>query len=153
MRAATVIPPSEDLFRTVESDWVDGSAVLWHAIDGEGTSCYRSSVIKTPEAASDHAKSRRPAENGVVATTPAQLPLDFTAVCNGLKYDAFAVDLPQEGHEAHCEIRWRREADRPQTSHFKGIGNGAKKELKLAIAKQMRVLIPPTPLPATEPPT
>lgn len=137
-----VIPASEQLYRTVEPDWVDGDRVLAFAIDGEGTSCDRSaysSVEETLEAA----QTSRPAENGLACITPAQLPVDFVA-SNQVSYDVFAYDEPAPANEAHCEIRWRRVADRPSTDHVKKVKGAAKEELKTAIADRMTILVPPT---------
>jgi hypothetical protein len=136
-----VIPASEQLYRTVEADWIDGDRVLILAIDGEGTSCARSAHA-TPDETLTSAQARRPAENGLVAITPGQLPIDFVA-SNAVAYDVFAFDAPLEGNESHCEVRWRRVADRPSTDHLKKVRGAAKDELKAAIASEMKVLVPP----------
>lgn len=142
----SAIPPRERLYRTVEADWVDGDRVLALAIDGEGTSCARS-AFASPEEALKAALARRPAENGLVCTTPAQLPVAFVA-SNHISYDVFAYDEPLPGNEPHCEIRWRRESDRPSTDNLKKVKGAAKGELKAAIAAQMTMLIAPTAIPA-----
>lgn len=138
------IPPTERLYRSVEADWVDGDRVLHLAVDSEGSSCDRAAHA-SPEQTLRAAVARRPAENGIAYTTPERLPDDFLA-SNGVRYNVFAYDLPLAENEAHCEIRWRRVSDRPCTDHFKKLGGAAKGELKAAIAEQMTILIPPTPL-------
>lgn len=139
------IPGDEDLYRTLSAEWVDGNRVLHSAIDGEGTSCFRSEHI-TPEKA---IAARPPEENGLASVLPRELPVDFLSQTNRIRYDTFAVDAPKEGNEAHCEIRWRRVEDRPSLEHFKGIkSSAAKTELKTAIADRMQIRIPPRRLPA-----
>jgi hypothetical protein len=137
---SAVIPPGEELYRTVQVDWVDGDRVLAVAIDGQGTSCARSAFATAQETVAA-AVINRPVENGAVSITPAKLPTDFLA-CNGVRYDVFAYDDPVPENESHCEIRWRRVSDRPTTEHFRMKG-AARDELKAAIADQMTVLIQP----------
>jgi hypothetical protein len=137
-----IIPPDEQLYRTVEPDWVDGDTVLALAVDGEGSSALRSAYATIDEALAD-ARERRPDENGVVSTTSALLPIDFPA-SNNVAYDTFVFDDPAPSYEAHCEIRWRRTSDRPSTDHLKKVRGAAKDELKAAIADTMTVLVPPS---------
>jgi len=137
-----IIPASEQLYRTVEADWVDGNRVLAFAVDGEGSSCARSAYA-TAAATLEAAKTLRAPENGLVWITPGQLPVDFLA-SNSVSYDVFAYDEPKAGNESHCEIRWRRVSDRPTTDHLKKVRGAAKDELKRAIAAQMTILVPPT---------
>ena len=141
-----VIPAGEQLYRTVDADWVDGDRVLAFAIDGEGTSCDRS-AYSSAEQTLNAAQISRPAENGLVSITPGQLPVALTA-SNDVAYDVFAYDEPVPAYEAHCEIRWRRVNDRPSTDHFKKVKGAAKEELKTAIADRMMILVAPTPLQA-----
>jgi hypothetical protein len=140
----TEIPPDEQLYRSIEADWVDGDKVLPFAIDGEGTSCSRQSYVE-PQQALYAAVASRPEENGIAYTTAKKLPLNFRA-SNHVCYDVFAYDCPTLENEAHCEIRWRRYSDRPTEEHFKRVRGAAKDELKAAIADQMTILIQPTPL-------
>lgn len=123
---AAVIPASEQLYRTVEADWVDGNRVLALAIDGEGSSCARSAYA-SPEETLKTAQARRRVENGLVCISPSQLPVAFVA-SNTISYDVFAYDDPLPGNEAHCEIRWRRVSDRPSTDHLKKVRGAAKDE-------------------------
>ena len=139
-----VIPATEQLYRTVEADWVDGNRVLALAIDGEGTSCARSAHA-SPEETLEKAQARRPVENGLAGIFPSQLPVAFMA-SNTISYDVFAYDDPLPGNESHCEIRWRRVSDRPGTDHVKKVRGAAKEELKAAVAAQMTILVVPTPV-------
>ena len=141
-----VIPASEQIYRTVEADWVDGNRVLALAIDGEGSSCARSAYASADETLKN-SQAHRPAENGLVGITSAQLPVAFVA-SNSISYDVFAYDDPLPENESHCEIRWRRVSDGPSTDHLKKVRGAAKDELKAAIAAQMTILVAPTPLPA-----
>ena len=126
------IPDAEQLFRGAKESDVQTDAVGPGAIDSEGTSCNRSKYAPP--------KSVLLPDRGVtkvVATTPGTLPPPVKAQ-NDVEYEFFAVDAPEDGRDAHCEIRWRRLTDRPAREHVKLTNKTVKLQLKTVLARAFR---------------
>lgn len=126
------IPDAEQLFRGAKAEQVNGETVGPDAIDSEGTSCNRSkyaspsSVLRPDKGVTK-----------VVAITPGSLPPPVVAQ-NNIEYEFFAVDHPEDGNDAHCEIRWRRTSDRPAREHIKLTNKPVKLQLKTLLARHFR---------------
>jgi hypothetical protein len=119
--------------------WVDGNEVTYAAIDLEGCSCNRESIAPNPAAAIN--LERRPRENGVASITAGDA-IGIVERPNGAPWEFFPVHCPEHGNDAHCEIRVRR---RGSTKQSDKVGSSEQRmQIKMAIAKKMRVVITPT---------
>ena len=123
------IPDAERLFRGAHRDDVQGESVSIGVIDSEGTSCNRNK-FSGPASVLNPEKGLTKA----VAATPGTLPSPIVG-SNGVEYEFFAVDAPEDGRDAHCEIRWRRTSDRPSREHVKVTNKGVKLQLKTVLAR------------------
>lgn len=128
------IPGDEQLFRSIAGDEVDGDQLLPAAIELPAMSVNRSKYAPEPRDALRHD------DTGIAVTMPFRLPVPVTS-SGGVIHEFFAADVPSEG-DSHAEIRLRRQG-RPYDAKFKVGGKVFKLELKTALAKSFRVLIPP----------
>jgi hypothetical protein len=134
VRAIEPIPPAEELYRGATEEHLAGESVEPDAIDGEGSSCNRQRYA-SPESVLGPVRTR------TIYTTPdalRQLPSPLT-LSNGVAYEVFAVDLPIEGNNAHCEVRWRRVDNAQSTEHAKIKSTTMRLEMKAWVARAFRV--------------
>ena len=144
-----VIPPKELLYRRLREEHVDGDSVLPEAIDLQGTSCDRSQYT-TPEAlvSSDWPH--------VGKTSGEVLPMNVLPDGEKAPWEFFAVDDPFEANQAHCEIRVRRHARRPNPENDKKARercSAVRESLKYVLAQSFRVWDPKGPPPQLAPAT
>jgi hypothetical protein len=137
------IPDAERLFRTFSASHYENNRVLPGAIDPDGTSVDREKYRANPAAC---LTPKRPDEKGVAFTTRGSLPGEVP-VPGGISWLFYVIDYPEEGNEAHAEIRVRRANEAGQPC---GVpGDRPKKPaqrtaIKSALADVMTVVIPPT---------
>lgn len=138
------IPGDEPLYRWLTAEDVNGKEVLPHVVDLEGMSVDRQRYAANP--LPDH-QSHHPERTGLAETCGDKLPTDLTI--NGIAYEFFAVDLPEEDNVAHAEVRPGRKSsddsngDRPQG--FKPKSRATKDELRSRMAEAMTVVRAPSP--------
>ena len=133
------IPDDEKLFRTLPAGKYRDSIVLPEAIEVEGTSCYRGSVCETPEAALAHARTLRPMDEAVAGVTVGALPKGEITTDGGGKWIVFVEDLPEDGNDAHCEIRFGK----PGTGQSWPSKRNARSFLRSTIARTFSVILLP----------
>lgn len=132
------IPADERLFRRFRGEWIDGDRVLDEAIDLQGMSC-------------DRERYRDPrdligADYAAVGWVAAgNVPGDLQPEAAGPVWEFFAVDCPDDGNDAHCEIRVRRTTRRGSsendTNAVKKRTHAVKVALRHALAQRFRVLV------------
>ena len=126
------IPPKEELYRGARDSDVVGDVVNLAIVDSLGTSCNRQKY-----AAADSVLEPDKGRTRVVVTTPDALP--GPVIVNEIEYEFFAVDAPEEGRDAHSEIRWRRTDKRPSSDHANIKSSTTKLALKALLARAFRV--------------
>jgi len=134
------IPDDDNLFRTLPAAKYRDDIVLPEAIEVEGTSCYRRSVCLAPHVALAHARTVRPTDEAVAVVTVAELPKGEITTGGGGRWIVFVEDLPEQGNEAHCEIRFGRPDSREHS--WPGKKN-ARLLLRSTIARLFRVIVAP----------
>jgi hypothetical protein len=137
------IPPQERLYRWLQVCDVNGSEVLPHVVDLEGSSVDREKYL--PNGPPAH-QPGHPDHNGLAETCVAKLPR--SSRCNDIDYEFFAVDWPEEDNAAHAEIRpgrtpteERPDGDRPDG--FKPKSKATKNALRSDLASAMTVVRAP----------
>jgi hypothetical protein len=129
------------MYRKLRPEHRNGTSVLPEAVDLQGTSC-------------DRAKFRAPASlvseqwPAVAFTTPELLPKGVqppSAPPNSHPWEFFEVDWPEPENEAHSEIRVRRSGrvSEDNDDAARKRPHTVREELKLALARTMRVLPQP----------
>lgn len=132
------IPLAEELYRGASDDDVAGASVSLAVIDPQGSSCNRQKY-GTPESvlAPEFGRTR------TVFTTPNDLALlpSTVTLLNGIEYEIFAVDVPEEGKDAHCEVRWRRTDAAPSTANAKIKNQEARLQMRAYVARAFRPFV------------
>ena len=136
------IPSEERLYRWISKDQAKGERVLEAAIESAGTSVNREKYW--PKPFEQRPPKKRPEHNGLACARVGDLPPEIPI--GGVRYEAFAVDLPNPeddpDNEAHAEIRTGRIGKDKPNAHMPG-SPGNKRELKMAVARVLRVIKPP----------
>lgn len=143
-----VIPPTELLFRAVKPSWCDGDRLLPIAVEVPRCSFNRSGH----SVPADVCVPDRPEHNGVAEMSAGNLPAQLVGRDEPrTPHDFKLVDMPEEGNEAHCEVQLHR-----QGVTFNPNGKISsrifREEAMGALARKLRVIIPPTALVASTPP-
>lgn len=133
------IHQDEPLFRWLASGDVNGSEVLPHAIDLEGTFVDRSKYAPLPQPAFQH---NHPERTGLAEVCGRCLPEPFDD--HAVTYEFFVVDCPVPTNEAHAEIRLGRLKDPPdRPENFKPKSKATKERARSALARSLRVIRAP----------
>lgn len=139
------IPPEEKLYRWLRvgdiDEWNEVSEI---SIDLVGTSVDREKYLS--EGPPCH-QSGHPERNGLAVITVDRLATAALQL-NGIEYEFFAVDCPEEHNDAHAEIKPGRSPDdgRPNGDRPKGFkpnSKATKDRLRQSLARAMRVVRPP----------
>ncbi len=141
-RDPELIEGAELLYRAISTKHVDADAVSFRAIDMDGMSCQRSKYCAEPRDACD---GRPAAENGVAQLIAANMPKPIVSG-GGVTWEFFAADAPEEGRDAHAEVRTRRLSDRPSLAHVTVSNSVAKQKMRVALAGAMTIRIAPVAL-------
>lgn len=137
------IPLDERLYRWIADGDLNGTELLPHVIDLEGTSVDRAKYLV--EGAPPH-QAGHPERNGLAETCVARLPTALRH--NDIDYEFFVVDWPEEDNAAHAEIRpgravsnERPNGDRPDG--FKPKSKATKDALRASLAQAFTPARPP----------
>lgn len=131
------IPDDEELYRPIAADHCepDGDRVREGAVDtrGRGTSFYRSAYCPL---------DRVPPHTGcsvIAALIAGDLPSPVVTPGN-VAWEFFLVDDPNEHHEAHVEVRYRRQGSTNRDGDRIPSGKSATKlAIREALAEKLRV--------------
>lgn len=132
------IPPGETLYRWISVDDVNGNEVLPHAIDLAQSSVNRAKYWPDPDGAEPLTREK----NGLATTSGLLFPSKLDI--NGVDYEFFSIDWPEEDNDAHAEIRSGRCPceERPTGDRPEGKKPGSKTgklTLRTALAEAMTV--------------
>ncbi len=138
------IPATEDLYRWLTQQDVDGNEVLPTTMDLQGTSVDRYKYVPGGELPTHQAG--HPERNGVAVTRTEKL--EGSMPVEAAEFEFFAVDCPEFDNAAHAKIRLGRiatpqrpEGDRPHG--FKPKPPSKKEKLRQRLATAMQIIRKP----------